>query len=101
MAGNGQAEEALKIAQENESLLPASYNLAAIYAQTCQREKAFSLLERHFFEDERYEAVRSKEMMEATGEAVFVSLKADPAFVALTSGADGKLDPKPSAFIHH
>jgi tetratricopeptide (TPR) repeat protein len=101
MAGNGQGEEALKIARENESLLPASYNLAAIYAQTGQREKALSLLKRHFFEYERYEAVRSKEMMEARVDAVFVSLKADPAFVALTSGADGRLDPKQSAFMHH
>jgi tetratricopeptide (TPR) repeat protein len=101
MAGNGQGEEALKIARENEALLPASYNLAAIYAQTGQREKALSLLKRHFFEYERYEAVRSKEMMEARVDAVFVSLKADPAFVALTSGADGKLDPKQSAFMHH
>jgi tetratricopeptide (TPR) repeat protein len=101
MAGNRQGEEALKIARENESLLPASYNLAAIYAQTGQREKALSLLKRHFFEYERYEAVRSKEMMEARVDAVFVSLKADPAFVALTSGADGKLDPKQSAFMHH
>jgi tetratricopeptide (TPR) repeat protein len=101
MAGNGQGEEALKIARENESLLPASYNLAAIYAQTGQREKALSLLKRHFFEYERYEAVRSKEMMEARVDAVFVSLKADPVFVALTSGADGKLDPKQSAFMHH
>jgi tetratricopeptide (TPR) repeat protein len=101
MAGNGQGEEALKIARENESLLPASYNLAAIYAQTGQREKALSLLKRHFFEYERYEAVRSKEMMEARVDAVFVSLKADPAFVVLTSGADGKLDPNQSASMHH
>jgi tetratricopeptide (TPR) repeat protein len=93
MAGNGHAEEALKIAAENQSLLPASYNLAAIYAQTGQREKALALLKRHFFEYERYDAVRSKEMMEARVDAVFLSLRDDPVFVALTSGADGKLDP--------
>jgi tetratricopeptide (TPR) repeat protein len=101
MAGNGQGEEALKIARENESLLPASYNLAAIYAQTGQREKALSLLKRHFFEYERYQAVRSKEMMEARVDAVFASLKTDPVFVALTSGADGKLDSAQSTFMHH
>ena len=96
MAGNGHGDEALKIAAENESLLPASYNLAAIYAQTGQREKALALLKRHFFEYERYDAVRSKEMMEARVDAVFLSLRNDPVFVALTSGADGKLDPSKS-----
>jgi hypothetical protein len=101
MAGNGQGEEALKIARDNEAVLPASYNLAAIYAQTGDREKALVLLQRHFFEYERYEAVRSKEMMEARVDAVFVSLKTDPAFVALTSDADGKLDPTQSTFMHH
>ena len=101
MAGNGEGAESLKIARENESLLPASYNLAAIYAQTGQREKALSLLKRHFFEYERYQAVRSKEMMEARVDAVFVSLKQDPVFIALTSGADGKLDSGQSDFMHH
>ncbi len=33
MAANGRGEEPLKIARENEAMLPASYNLAAIYAQ--------------------------------------------------------------------
>ncbi|MGH9703614.1 MAG: tetratricopeptide repeat protein [Candidatus Acidiferrales bacterium] len=101
MAANGQGEQALKIARQNESVLPASYNLAAIYAQAGQREKALSLLKRHFFEYERYQSVRSKEMMEARVDAVFASLKSDPAFVALTSGADGKLDSAQSTFMHH
>jgi tetratricopeptide (TPR) repeat protein len=91
MAGIGRGDEALKIARENESLLPASYNLAAVYAQLGQREKALALLKRHFFEYERYEAVLSKEMMEARVDAVFASLREDPAFVALTNAADGKL----------
>jgi tetratricopeptide (TPR) repeat protein len=92
MAGNGHSEEALKVAQENEALLPASYNLAAVYAQAGQKEKAIALLKRHFFEYERYQAVRTKEMMEARVDAVFASLKSDPQFIALTNGADGKLD---------
>ena len=91
MAGNGHGEEALKIAKENEAILCASYNLAAIYAQLGQKEKALSLLKRHFFEYERYQSVRSKEMMEARVDAVFATLYKDPAFVALTSGADGRL----------
>jgi tetratricopeptide (TPR) repeat protein len=91
MAGNGHAEEALKIARENEKLLPASYNLAAIYAQAGQRDKALALLQRHFYEYERYQAVRSKEMMEARVDAVFASLMHDEQFLALTKDADGKL----------
>jgi len=91
MAANGRGDEALRIACENESLLPASYNLAAIYAQAGEKEKALALLRRHFFQYERYEAVRSKEMMEARVDAVFASLRDDPQFVALTSGADGRL----------
>lgn len=91
MAANGRKEEALKIARENVNLMPASYNLAAIYAQNGQRDKALSLLRRHFFQYERYQAVREKEMMEARVDAVFDSIRADSAFIALTSGADGKL----------
>src|SRR5712671_2913583 len=91
LAGNGHGDEALKIAKDNEAILCASYNLAAIYAQLGQKDKALSLLKRHFFEYERYQQVRSKEMMEARVDAVFASLYKDPAFVALTSGADGRL----------
>jgi tetratricopeptide (TPR) repeat protein len=91
LAGNGHGDEALKIAQENDAMLPASYNLAAIYAQLGQKQKALDLLKRHFYQYERYEAVRSKEMMEARVDAVFASLREDPQFIAMTSGADGKL----------
>ena len=84
-------EEALKIARANEAFLPASYNLAAIYAQAGEKEKALALLKRHFFQYERYQSVRSKEMMEARVDAVFASLMTDPQFMALTSGADGRL----------
>jgi hypothetical protein len=48
-------------------------------------------LKRHFFAYERYQAVRSKEMMEARVDAVFASLMDDRDFMALTSGADGRL----------
>ena len=91
LPGNGRGDEALKIAAENEALLPASYNLAAIYAQLGQKQKALDLLKRHFFQYERYQAVRSKEMMEARVDAVFASLREDPQFIALTGAADGKL----------
>jgi tetratricopeptide (TPR) repeat protein len=90
-AAGGHTDEALKIARENEKLLPASYNLAAIYAQAGQKQKALALLKRHFFQYERYDAVRSKEMMEARVDAVFASLMEDKDFMQLTSGADGKL----------
>lgn len=90
-AQSGHTEEALKIARDNQAMLEASYNLAAIYAQAGQKEKALALLERHFFTYERYQAVRSKEMMEARVDAVFLSLRDDPKFVALTKDADGRL----------
>jgi len=92
LAGDhGNAEQALKVARANENLLCASYNLAAIYAQLGQKNKALALLKRHFFEYEKYDAVRSKEMMEARVDAVFASIVKDPEFVAMTAGADGKL----------
>jgi tetratricopeptide (TPR) repeat protein len=91
LAASGHAEEALRIARDNESLLPASYNLAAIYAQAGERDKALDLLKRHFYEYERYRAVRSEEMMEARVDAVFASIRTDPEFVKLTALADGKL----------
>jgi tetratricopeptide (TPR) repeat protein len=100
MAANGGGDEALRVAQQNISLMPASYNLAAIYAQNGQKEKALELLKRHFFEYERYQSVRSKEMMEAQVDAVFVTLKTDPAFVSLTAGADGMLEPG-KMMVHH
>ena len=91
LAASGNGDEALKIARENRNLLPASYNLAAIFAQTGHRREALALLQRHFFRYERYQAVRAKEMMEARVDAVFDSLRQDSAFLALTSGADGRL----------
>jgi tetratricopeptide (TPR) repeat protein len=91
MAASGHQDEALKIARANVNLLPASYNLAAIYAQNGQREKALAFLKRHFYQYERYQAVRSKEMMEARVDAVFDSLRKDSAFLALTRDADGRL----------
>ncbi len=91
MAAAGKRDEALKIARANVKLLPASYNLAAIYAQNGQREKALAFLKRHFYQYERYQSVRAKEMMEARVDAVFDSLRADPGFIALTRNADGRL----------
>ncbi len=91
MAASGHDEEALKIARENRNLLPASYNLAAIFAQTGHKREALALLQRHFFRYERYQTVRAKEMMEARVDAVFDSLRQDSSFLALTRGADGKL----------
>lgn len=92
MAGNGRGEEALKIARAHETLLPASYNLAAVYAQLGQRDEALRLLRRHFYEYERFKSVREKEMMEARVDAVFASIVRDPEFVKLTALADGSLD---------
>jgi hypothetical protein len=91
MAANGKKEAALKIARENINLMPASYNLAAIFAQNGQKDRALQLLRRHFYQYERYQSVRAKEMMEARVDAVFESIRTDRDFVALTRGADGRL----------
>ena len=91
MAANGKKDEALKIAVANMNLLPASYNLAAIFAQNGQKDKALELLKRHFYQYERYQDVRAKEMMEARVDAMFDSLRADKDFLALTKDADGRL----------
>jgi tetratricopeptide (TPR) repeat protein len=91
MAMNGKKDEALKVAMANINLLPASYNLAAIFAQVGQRDKALQYLKRHFYEFERYHAVREKEMMEARVDSVFDSIRHDADFMALTKHADGKL----------
>jgi tetratricopeptide (TPR) repeat protein len=94
----GHTEEALAIAKKNIDLLPASYNLAAVYALAGQKEKALELLSRHFYKYERYQDVRTKEMMEARVDAVFDSLRADKDFIALTHFADGRL-PMPMAQV--
>jgi len=91
MAANGKKDQALKIARDNINLMPASYNLAAIFAQNGHRDRALALLRRHFFQYERYQAVRAKEMMEARVDAVFESIRTDREFIAVTRGADGKL----------
>jgi tetratricopeptide (TPR) repeat protein len=92
-AGDGgeRARQALTVAQKHEDLLCASYNLAAIHAQLGDRNKALALLKRHFYEYERFDSVRSKEMTEARVDAVFASIVKDPEFVSLTDKADGKL----------
>lgn len=87
MADSGRQAEALKIAQENENVLSASYNLAAIYALLGNKGKAMELLHRHFYQYERYDAVRAKEMWEARVDYVFASLKNDPEFLKLTAMA--------------
>ncbi len=91
MAANGKKDEALKIARANINLMPASYNLAAIFAQNGKRDQALQLLRRHFYQYERYQSVRAKEMMEARVDAVFESIRTDREFVALTKDADGRL----------
>src|SRR5436190_10851812 len=90
-AMSGKKDEALAIAEKHINLLPASYNLAAIYAQAGQKDKALALLKRHFYHYERYQDVRTKEMMEARVDAVFDSIRSTNEFMALTKDADGRL----------
>ncbi|MDX1999947.1 MAG: tetratricopeptide repeat protein [Thermoanaerobaculia bacterium] len=87
LAELGRQDEARRIAEENEHLLPASYNLAAIWAQLGDKERALALLYRHFFLYEQFPAVRYKEMQEARDDYTFASLHQDPGFLALTADA--------------
>lgn len=87
LAAGGHKEEAMKIAAANESVLEASYNLAAIWAQVGDKRKAMELLRRQFYTYERYDAVRAMEMKEARDDYMFASLHDDQSFVALTEKA--------------
>ena len=87
LADSGRGEEALKIANENEHVLSASYNLAAIHALLGNKGKAMELLKRHFYVYERYDDVRAMEMWEARVDYVFASMKDDPEFIKLTAMA--------------
>jgi tetratricopeptide (TPR) repeat protein len=89
LAAAGHRDEAMQIAKKNESVLEASYNLAAIYAQAGDRKKAMELLRRHFYEYERFDPVRAMEMQEARDDYMFASLHQDPGFVELTKLAPG------------
>lgn len=84
LAVAGRREEAEKVARENEGTLSASYNLAAIWAQLGNPEKALDLLRRHFFTFEQYDAVRAHEMKEAREDYVFVTLHDRPEFIEMT-----------------
>lgn len=88
LVGMGRTDEARAIARQHEGLLEASYNLAAVWAQLGEREKTLELLARHFYQYERFEAVRIREMREARDDFAFARYFEDPAFVALTAGAE-------------
>jgi tetratricopeptide (TPR) repeat protein len=87
LAAAGHQDEALAVAQANENLMEASYNLAAIWAQAGDRAKAMALLRRHFYAYERFEAVRAMEMKEAREDWMFANLYAVQEFDELTKGA--------------
>ncbi|MEZ5313577.1 MAG: hypothetical protein R2862_07945 [Thermoanaerobaculia bacterium] len=90
--GRGDRAAAERVATEQAPVLEASYNLAAIWAQLGNREKALEYLARHFYEYERFDPVRAREMREARDDIAFASLHADPGFVELTSLADADFD---------
>jgi tetratricopeptide (TPR) repeat protein len=84
LAAAGKKNEAVQVATANADVLEASYNLAAIFAQAGDRKQAMELLRRHFYEYEKFDAVRAMEMQEARDDHMFASLHADPEFVELT-----------------
>lgn len=90
--GQGKPLEAERMAMENEPVLEASYNLAAIWAQLGKKEKALELLTRHFYQYERFDPVRTREMQEARDDIAFARYHRDPDFVALTALASSDPD---------
>jgi tetratricopeptide (TPR) repeat protein len=85
------AEHVLKVARDNENLLCASYNLAAIYAQLGQKNKALALLQAALL---RVREVRRGAEQGDDGSARRRGVRIDregPEFVSMTAGADGKL----------
>lgn len=92
LVGQGKPSEAERVALEQQPILEASYNLAAIWAQLGNKEKALEMLARHFYEYERFDPVRAREMREARDDIAFASLHKDPEFVELTKLADVDFD---------
>lgn len=90
--GQGKRDEAIRVAEVNESVLEASYNLAAIWAQLGRKEKALELLARHFYQYERFDPVRAREMQEARDDIAFAAYHRDADFVALTALASADPD---------
>jgi tetratricopeptide (TPR) repeat protein len=88
LAEDGRREEALRIARQHEDLLEASYNLAVIHVLAGDQATGLALLKRHFYEYERFDAVRAKEMKEAREDIGFLDLRKNAAFVELTRLAD-------------
>ena len=84
----GRPDEARAVAVRHEAMLSASYNLAVIYAQLGEKDKALSLLRRHFTVYEKFDAVRAKEMQEARDDVAFDALQKEPEFIAMTALAD-------------
>jgi tetratricopeptide (TPR) repeat protein len=84
----GRPDEARAVAARHDALLSASYNLAVIYAQLGEKDKALALLRRHFTVYEKFDAVRAKEMQEARVDVAFAPIRSDPEFIAMTARAD-------------
>jgi len=84
----GRPDEARAVALRYDAMLSASYNLAVIYAQLGEKDKALALLHRHFTVYEKFDAVRAKEMQEARDDVAFAPLQKEPEFIAMTAKAD-------------
>jgi tetratricopeptide (TPR) repeat protein len=84
LVGQGKPAEAERLALEHAGVLEASYNLAAIWAQLGRKEKALELLARHFYQYERFDPVRTREMQEARDDIAFARYHRDADFIALT-----------------
>ena len=88
LARGGYGKQALRVLKDTPMDLSMSYNIACIYAELGDKDKALSHLRKHFFDFEQYDAVRRHEMAEARSDINFRSLKDDDEFLKLTSLAD-------------
>jgi len=90
MAAAGQRDEAIKIARANINLLPPRTTWRGFTRKMDSATKR-SPCSGGTSSNTSATCGALKEMMEARVDAVFDSLREDPKFLALTSGADGRL----------
>ncbi len=81
---NGRAEEAQRLMAAAEFDPSMSYNYACYHAVRGDRDQVLAYLKRHFYEYEKYAAVRSFEMAEARMDGFFARWLEDPEFKQVT-----------------
>jgi tetratricopeptide (TPR) repeat protein len=83
----GKKKEADDLINKADFDVSMSYNFACYYAAQGKRDLVMKYLHKHFYEYERFDDVRGKEMAEARMDIHFEKYKNDPEFLKLTSQA--------------